>query len=428
MRNDRLGMWYAWIMVCSTVWTATAEPSGTMFLFATGSSAFIRFLCTLAFQIQVPTVSFWHLIYHVSAIYSYSGVSNQCGVPLNMFAVFEMTQAATLVFCAYWASKFTWASASQEVQTAMLQGSSSAMSTLLDLVCDVSFELDADLKLKDDVPKFSAMVTLGSTASIQGLPFTSCMAHADDVELFKQRMHEQPHAGIGSSSVAGLHRVKLRDSLGNHVDTEVFYVRYDNIGTTSFLVGLRECGEHSIGELKSFPKQQARRQSGRRVASKGSPANAPITIGHREESGDSDSASIGAESDTSSMSSVPSLASDASTLNHMRPTQRRATVYAVRKAMKNWVLPEDRQPSCCSFHGALAELEIIVLTLTTCLCDPTFRHGDRKQCHKCGTLGMVSSGDSTVDWMCRLCGHTNAASVLSSTPLEDRGETNFQSL
>jgi len=291
-------------------------------------------------------------------------------------------------------------------------------------VCDVSFELDANLKFKVDVPKFSAMMMMTAPfASIQGLQLTSFMTFEDNAEQFTQRIHD---VGSGSGSAAGLQRVKLRDSLGNHVDTEVFYVRYDNINTASFLIGLRECGEHPIGELKSFQKQRARGKSGRKVASAGSPANVlAVAIGRSEESVDSESQSdgdVGSSSDdesySSSACSSTQLPLDAWILSPARPTATRAMCLSVRNAMQSWVLHEDRRSTCCPFHGALKELEMIVVCFKRCRCKSNFCPTGMEQCMRCGILSSPEDAAKNAG-KCSVC--LRPMSNRSSHPLVDLG-------
>mmetsp|Transcript_171853 Transcript_171853/g.550745 ORF Transcript_171853/g.550745 Transcript_171853/m.550745 type:complete len:453 (-) Transcript_171853:107-1465(-) len=443
VRANRLVMWYSWSMVCSTVWIATTQPSWTSFMYSSTTSFILRSSYTVVYQIRAPTAACWHVIYIVVSIYSYTKVPDQGPGGLRMFATFEICTSIFLIFLSSSTTKVAWAAASQEVKTVMLQGSSTAMSTLLDLVCDMSFELDANLNFKDDVPKFSAMMMMmASTASIQGLPLTSFMTFEDNAELFTQRLHD---TGSGSGSVAGLRRVKLRDSLGNHVDTEVFYVRYDNIGTASFLIGLRECGEHPIGELKSFQKQRARGKSGRQVASAGSPANVlAIAIGRSEESadlcaespkevddtsecqsdGDVGSASDAESYSSSSCSSTP-LPRHASILSPARRTETKAMCISVRKAMQSWVLHEDRRSACCPFHSALVELETLVVAFAGLRCRSTFCPTGMEQCKRCGILSSPEDAKNT--WKCGVC--RRPMSDRSSHPLVDLGaKTLVQSL
>mmetsp|Transcript_171845 Transcript_171845/g.550682 ORF Transcript_171845/g.550682 Transcript_171845/m.550682 type:complete len:452 (-) Transcript_171845:610-1965(-) len=434
VRANRLVMWYSWSMVCSTVWIATTQPSWTSFMYSSTTSFILRSSYTVVYQIRAPTAACWHVIYIVVSIYSYTKVPDQGPGGLRMFATFEICTSIFLIFLSSSTTKVAWAAASQEVKTVMLQGSSTAMSTLLDLVCDVSFELDANLKFKDDVPKFSALMMMASPASIQGLPLTSFMTLEDNAELFTQRLHD---VGSGCGSAAGLQRVKLRDSLGNHVDTEVFYVRYDNINTASFLIGLRECGEHPIGELKCFHKQHARGKSCRQLVSVGSPANVlAIAIGRSEESADpcaecpkdiddttecqSDGDS-GSESDTASYSSSSYSSTafplDASIVSPARATDTRAMWLSVRIAMQRWVLREDRRSACCPFHDAVLELEMIVLAFNGFRCSSTFRPTGMEQCLRCGILSCPEEAKHTSK--CGICRHPK--SNRSSHPLVDLG-------
>jgi hypothetical protein len=118
-----------------------------------------------------------------------------------------------------------------------LQDDRAATINLLDLVCDVSFELTSDFKFKEDGPKIAALMTLGSSTHTGGLPFTSYMADDEDKAKFERTLSE---GARGSGSSTGLQHVKLRDSLGNDIAMEVFHVRGEHLGTERYLVGLRE--------------------------------------------------------------------------------------------------------------------------------------------------------------------------------------------
>jgi hypothetical protein len=137
-----------------------------------------------------------------------------------------------------------------------LQDDRAATINLLDLVCDVSFELTSDFKFKEDGPKIAALMTLGSSTHTGGLPFTSYMADDEDKAKFERTLSE---GARGSGSSTGLQHVKLRDSLGNDIAMEVFHVRGEHLGTERYLVGLREELTAPIGELKTLcPEAQAK--------------------------------------------------------------------------------------------------------------------------------------------------------------------------
>ncbi len=93
---------------------------------------------------------------------------------------------------------------------------------MLDLVCDVSFELTSDFNFTEDVPKLAALMMLGSHTRTGGLPFTSYMADDEDKAKFERNLGT---GASGSGSSTGLQHVKLRDSVGNSRDRKTGYTK-----------------------------------------------------------------------------------------------------------------------------------------------------------------------------------------------------------
>jgi len=56
------------------------------------------------------------------------------------------------------------------VQAQAFQIGESSVVMLLDLVCDVVLTLDSSLQIVEDVPRFAALLMLGSTRSLKGMP------------------------------------------------------------------------------------------------------------------------------------------------------------------------------------------------------------------------------------------------------------------
>mmetsp|Transcript_78197 Transcript_78197/g.252840 ORF Transcript_78197/g.252840 Transcript_78197/m.252840 type:complete len:580 (+) Transcript_78197:72-1811(+) len=421
-RTDRLGTWYGIIMSASILWIATAERSENVFIFASVSSWYVRFLFSAGFQIRLPKVAFWQILYCTvsCSIFIREMPQEVAKVSARTFALFEIGIAVVLVVCTSWAVEGAWIVASQEVRATMLQGTSSASSTLLDLVCDVSFELDADLKFREDVPEFSAMVTLGNRINIKGMPLTSFMVGEDDKQLVEQPLHvELP--GDGSGSLAGLQKLKLRDSLGNHVETEVFYVRYEHLGTRIFKVGVRECGEHSIAELKAFPQ----RPRGSSISSRRRRLEAKVAYLQAATGAADDTEPGGSEGerDADSMSDCGSTLSASSAfsdsghlapvtlgvrsdqLSGVRPSQRKAMAMSLKHTMQRWRLHQDGRSFCCPWHRCLKEQELLNFAMRRGSCQPNFDALGDQQCAKCGIL--YSCVDLFQDWTCDICRFKN---------------------
>mmetsp|Transcript_84001 Transcript_84001/g.228117 ORF Transcript_84001/g.228117 Transcript_84001/m.228117 type:complete len:580 (+) Transcript_84001:84-1823(+) len=421
-RTDRLGTWYGIIMSASILWIATAKRSENVFIFASAACWYARFLFSAGWRIRMPIVVFWQFVYCTVSCYTFSRALPQEGTMISRqnFVVFEIVIAVVLVVCTSRAVESAWIVASHEVRATMLQGTSSASSTLLDLVCDVSFELDADLKFIADVPEFSAMVTLGSRIHIKGMALTSFMVGENDKQLFEQRLHaELP--GDGSGSLAGLQKLKLRDSLGNHLETEVFYVRYEHLGTRFLKVGVRECGEHSIAELKAFPQ----RPRGSSISSRRRRLEAKVAY-LQAATGAADDTELGAsegERDADSMSDSGSTLSASSAfsdsghlapvtlgvrsdqLSGVRPSQRKAMAMSLKHTMQRWRLHQDGRSFCCPWHRCLKEQETLNFAMRRGSCQPNFEALGDQQCAKCGILS--SCVDLFQDWTCDICRFKN---------------------
>jgi len=452
---DRFGILYSVYMLGASVWLARTRQSHDFVVFATAACWPVCFVFSLAYQVRLPVVACWQLVYVAVSVYSYRKVPDQsCGaVSIDMFASLSVIFSVVLVVGTSAAAHTSRVSASHEIRKTMLQDSSSAMSMLLDLVCDVSFELDADLRLKEDAPKFSAMVTLGSRASTKNLPFTSCMPLDDDKELFERRLREQP-TGIGSGSIAGLQHLTLRDSLGNHIATEVFHVWYEYMGAESFLIGLRESGEHSIAELKSFSKQRPRRKNRLHHLAPVSPSaaadvdsspkgaatvKAQFPSGHHHHAPGAPPADADGDPSATGITevnfmSVAEIFSNRSSLSDSqfavsdeRSTDTQAMSRSVLRAMKGWSLPQQRRTRCCNFHGAVEQLERVALFFQDTDCQPGFGPSGNEQCKWCRTWG--SPGADEQEWLCSICRGPNLLqSAWTSESGSEHHAKNVQSL
>jgi len=117
----------------------------------------------------------------------------------------------------------------------------SAVSSLLDIMCDAVVELDEGLRLKDHFPKLANMLMHGSGKRLLGTPIADYIAQPEDQDKFKDSVGQAlDEGGCG----AGMLTTRLRDSMGNFVKVIFYYVHFLSVaGETCHLIGIREDGD-----------------------------------------------------------------------------------------------------------------------------------------------------------------------------------------
>jgi len=316
----------------------------------------------------------------------------------------------------------------QKVVAASLEGQSRALTLLLKLMCDIVVELDRDLCLVEDSPQLSAFFTLGGRrTSLKGSKLQEFMTAEEDRRHFERRLLDPAGSESGVEGrddlLPGALPVKMRDSMGNILDMELFYVQCDILGDTRFFLGLREQAYEPISQLKHFARQTTRRRRRSRQAGEGgvlgeaeaeqeeavegTSANAEenSTVGSSEWEQDLSGSGSGSEADGSAPQQGwlmnPSW----------RPVEQKGKVLVLIRALEKCNLFVE--PTwCCSWHAAVADMKATLRKLEGFECAAGFGVKGAWQCSRC-LLAEDSQQDvdrscSAAAEVCSICAYARS--------------------
>mmetsp|Transcript_4170 Transcript_4170/g.9857 ORF Transcript_4170/g.9857 Transcript_4170/m.9857 type:complete len:450 (-) Transcript_4170:170-1519(-) len=136
----------------------------------------------------------------------------------------------------------------------------SAVTSLLNLMCDAVLELDKQLQVVDDCPALGNFLFHDKGRKLTGSPLWRLVVK-EDQERFAERLAARSVDG-GLASFDMFH-VKLRDSWGTVVNMEHFHVPFQGLGGEArHLVGLREQGDFDGASRGGFDNLRPASTSG----------------------------------------------------------------------------------------------------------------------------------------------------------------------
>jgi len=125
-----------------------------------------------------------------------------------------------------------------EIKARTAQNELSAARGILDTVCDVIVELDANLRILEHVPKLAALLLLGPTRSLQGEHLEQYMAEDHDREEFARNMLVEPGR---DGCRAHVFHTRMHDSNRSIIRVEIFSVTWQGLdGQRRYVLGMRE--------------------------------------------------------------------------------------------------------------------------------------------------------------------------------------------
>lgn len=379
-RSRRLeeGPWivYSLVMVEACLYTWSCRPEPLSVMFTEGHAFLVRAGMAAAYPKAFPVIV-WNLLY--TCICAYVGgatcfqefgqtvLTNQIGI----------TVAVLLLSC--FAARVVESEARRDVKNTELQAQSSGLWRLLDMFCDVVVPLDGGLRISDAAVRFSAMMTLQGKGS-EGMRLQDFMPELEDQQRFEEAtMADMAEALNSDAALPRALHVKLRDSLGNIIQTELFCVAVPAQVRKGCIVGIREFSDSSpISECMRFPRAQRRRAHEHPPASGSS--------GCASDSGSEVSGSSGAEQ-----------AADAPSLRRpWVPTSGLGVELALVQIMQLCVEPGDLDATearaCCPFHRRVEQFTESLRSFAEMPCVPDFRPKEAVwQCHECGFLADLKA-------------------------------------
>eukprot|EP00445_Apocalathium_hangoei_P042478 CAMPEP_0203971684 /NCGR_PEP_ID=MMETSP0359-20131031/98603_1 /ASSEMBLY_ACC=CAM_ASM_000338 /TAXON_ID=268821 /ORGANISM="Scrippsiella Hangoei, Strain SHTV-5" /LENGTH=569 /DNA_ID=CAMNT_0050909669 /DNA_START=192 /DNA_END=1902 /DNA_ORIENTATION=+ len=310
-----------------------------------------------------------------------------------------------------------------------------AMTSLLNIVCDAVVELDADLKIVEESPRFAALLALDSTNSTRSKTLQDFMPEEEKEKFRAQMMALQT---VDADSQAGALHSTLRDGRGIALRTELFYVVSQSLDLgMRYLVGVREFGDQSDVELMRLPPPASSKLTIPKVQHLQFP-EAPL--GHKEKSQSKGPSCIGrgttgnaqrqslpresAASSSGSPSSDGSRASQKTQKNLMRPdrggTQTWAVELSVLKTIDKWNL--HRHGACCHFHCAVSAAQASLHRLRREQCTlGDWPRGDA-QCKHCGTFASLQGSMKPEQEALRSCKVCDKARSVQAFQITNKSE------
>mmetsp|Transcript_87261 Transcript_87261/g.281920 ORF Transcript_87261/g.281920 Transcript_87261/m.281920 type:complete len:575 (+) Transcript_87261:66-1790(+) len=243
---------FALVMLCMCVFLTLGNPSNEMASYLSTMSAMPRLAMSVAHG------KFW--------LVAPCNLACVCCVVLRYWPWTDAVgtsglkqQEVLFAVCAVWGSiladKARWEYAHEMIKNKMLLGANSATGALLNLMCDVVVEMDANCKLVREAPKLEAMLALHST---RGATLQQYMPNEVDRSRFQDVLSADDLQGdVSLSYEPGALHSTLRDSWGNHISVEMFYIQFrgPDLCLRSF-VGIREFADQKVSDLPSFPQRQ----------------------------------------------------------------------------------------------------------------------------------------------------------------------------
>jgi len=114
----------------------------------------------------------------------------------------------------------------------------SAVSSLLDMMCDAVLELDEDMHFKSHFTKFANMLMHGTGRPLKGIALSSFIGNSFDREALEETLRKGRE---GVNSMPSMLSLRLRDAIGNSVRVALYQVPYTSVsGAIHHIIGLRE--------------------------------------------------------------------------------------------------------------------------------------------------------------------------------------------
>jgi len=241
LSSRNVNLWHSMVMCCLVLGASplsVEKRSDNISLYA-----LLLLSCSFA-NLKLSLCVFWSLIHTLVKSYTFvyyvydpqSSCEHMQLKPLDYFreqaVVCGITVALTGCFM-----RLLESDVRHHVEADTERTQSSALSSLLGVMCEVVVELDADLAFADEVPGFESLLLYRDRGkSPRGVKLETFMP--DDIDRQNFRSHiEQKRC----NSAASLLHTTLHDSLRNCIRTDIFHVPFRSCsGQVHHLIGIRE--------------------------------------------------------------------------------------------------------------------------------------------------------------------------------------------
>jgi len=351
-----------------------------------------------------------------------------------VFIVAECMTSAYIVIVVYVVERACRGQIRKEMELQTARNESSSLTSLLNTMSDAVVELDADLRLVSDSPRFKCLLIHGGVGSMVGTQFSRFFSSNDDYDRFKALIATSSTASP-SSSLAHVFHSRLRDSLMNTIHVEIFHVsNFHPSQGDRHLLGIRDSSDDTFtvpplgnqmlatetqvqfagGQispsnlLPQTPRPAIRLQSESIKWPENHAGNTRSRHERRESRGTpralnptsvlQEGKHLAKEPSISSHTSLEDQSLDTS-CGYMR-TKHMAMEFSLIDVLMAWRVPDRNM--CCPFHSALLDLRLATRRMGKIRCMENFGPDPAEwQCQKCGIVDESQMDTETKG--CRIC-------------------------
>eukprot|EP00931_Biecheleriopsis_adriatica_P107475 TRINITY_DN81819_c0_g1_i1.p1 TRINITY_DN81819_c0_g1~~TRINITY_DN81819_c0_g1_i1.p1 ORF type:complete len:529 (-),score=74.19 TRINITY_DN81819_c0_g1_i1:45-1631(-) len=311
-----------------------------------------------------------------AAVCIFASQNQQACVTDSMVYMYELGATGMLLMAVSEIQRWTVTAIRNDIKVSDLTSEISASRSLLDMVCDVSLELNEvnqDLTISCDSRTFAALLMRTSSTSLEGSSFYDFIANENDRSILETRTSDLAPGAVGTCVVG------LSDSMHNPVKADLFFVKVNvsaDGNSSRFLLGIREFTDE-IPKMPAFQAPKAKQRQA--LAGKGTP-----------------SISMPGILETKKLVSK----SGALHFPHLAASAKEMVCQQLLVRMHDWNfhVPDS---ACCSLHAYASEAILSLRLVSRMKCMPGFPNDivEGMQCQSCGYL----DSDDPEELECPFC-------------------------
>eukprot|EP00928_Gymnodinium_smaydae_P097812 TRINITY_DN8948_c0_g2_i1.p1 TRINITY_DN8948_c0_g2~~TRINITY_DN8948_c0_g2_i1.p1 ORF type:complete len:548 (+),score=48.94 TRINITY_DN8948_c0_g2_i1:32-1675(+) len=340
----------------------------TSFFLLSFSDLYLLSLCAaylLRLVLSVATLNTAHMI-----VWNLASLGASCVFMMNSpvnsqsrdLLTFEIMSTFAIILMSASFERWVASTIRNQTEISKLKLDSSSAIMLLDMLCDVVLELSDKFKMVRDSRAFAALMLKSSGQTLEGESFVSFIQ--DD--LGRQAFQNKLNAGSGQNGKVGVCNATLTDSMRNHINAEIFFVKVEmDVDVYYYLLGIRESRQDPCGIAPPFATLE--------VATPVPPEHqgAPTVFGRPN----------------FSQTRAPSQAFGGLHNPQLRGISRNARLLSLETCLSSWNVTVKRVV-CCSYHAYVMAGKKVLSQLAKAQCDATFPTfaTDGLQCQACGIL------------------------------------------
>ncbi|CAE8611920.1 unnamed protein product, partial [Polarella glacialis] len=206
----------------------------------------ISFVAILRLMLRTMTdslalVAFWNTALSLTLLTASMKVDMRSKhVFVELVVQWEVIVWATSIFGFWRMNASLLDQATREVVASTAEHEHQAAKVILETICDAIVELDSDLMIAEESSRLGVMLFHGTGHSLKGTELKQLLQSDEDKQQFLSHMSGHH----GSTSLAKVFHVRMRDGMGTALPVECFHMRFiGSCGESRHLIGIREFGD-----------------------------------------------------------------------------------------------------------------------------------------------------------------------------------------